>query len=160
MEGSGTQASQPRAQERWESHKPPACPGVAVGRFANAETLSYAVLLVAERLTFSSTGYRSARNSGSTRLKASCSSTQQKRNTELKRISGLLVAISPSRSIINRCLSRLLEEVANRASTVKRRIPAILLLSAVLNGLWYAGAAFVFWSVGGSRRRVVARERT
>jgi hypothetical protein len=36
----------PRAHERWESEKPLACPGIAVGQFENAKTSSYAVLLV------------------------------------------------------------------------------------------------------------------
>jgi hypothetical protein len=36
----------PRAHERWESEKPLACPGIAVGQFENAKTPSYAVLLV------------------------------------------------------------------------------------------------------------------
>jgi hypothetical protein len=36
----------PRAHERWESEKPLQCPGIAVGRFENAKTPSYAVLLV------------------------------------------------------------------------------------------------------------------
>jgi hypothetical protein len=35
----------PRAHERWESEKPLACPGIAVGQFENAKTPSYAVLL-------------------------------------------------------------------------------------------------------------------
>jgi hypothetical protein len=36
----------PHAHERWESEKPPACPGIAVGKFEDAKTPSYAVLLV------------------------------------------------------------------------------------------------------------------
>jgi len=36
----------PRAHERWESEKPLACPGIAVGQFENAKAPSYAVLLV------------------------------------------------------------------------------------------------------------------
>jgi hypothetical protein len=36
----------PRAHERWKSEKPLQCPGIAVGRFENAKTPSYAVLLV------------------------------------------------------------------------------------------------------------------
>src|SRR5262245_18488314 len=35
-----------RTHERWESEKPLACPGIAVGQFENARTPSYAVLLV------------------------------------------------------------------------------------------------------------------
>lgn len=34
------------ARERWKSEKPQGCPGIAVGRFADGATLSYAVLLV------------------------------------------------------------------------------------------------------------------
>src|SRR5271170_7445195 len=34
------------ARERWKSEKPQECPGIAVGRFADGATLSYAVLLV------------------------------------------------------------------------------------------------------------------
>jgi hypothetical protein len=36
----------PRAHERWEAEKPLECPGIAAGRFENANRLSYAVLLV------------------------------------------------------------------------------------------------------------------
>lgn len=36
----------PHARERWESEKPLACPGIAVGKFEDAKTPSYAVLLV------------------------------------------------------------------------------------------------------------------
>jgi hypothetical protein len=36
----------PHVHERWESEKPLACPGIAVGKFENAKTPSYAVLLV------------------------------------------------------------------------------------------------------------------
>jgi hypothetical protein len=36
----------PRAHERWESEKPLACPGIAVGQFEIAKMPSYAVLLV------------------------------------------------------------------------------------------------------------------
>ena len=36
----------PPAHERWESEKPLACPGIAVGQFENAKIPSYAVLLV------------------------------------------------------------------------------------------------------------------
>jgi hypothetical protein len=36
----------PRARERWKSEKPLECPGIAVGRFENDKTPSYAVLLV------------------------------------------------------------------------------------------------------------------
>lgn len=46
----------PRARGRWESEKPLTCPGIAVGRFENAETLSYAVLLVRAKQT--DAGYR------------------------------------------------------------------------------------------------------
>jgi len=35
-----------RAREAWELEKPWACPGIAVGHFESAKTLSYAVLLV------------------------------------------------------------------------------------------------------------------
>jgi len=35
-----------RAHERWESKKPLQCPGIAVGHFEGAKTLSYAILLV------------------------------------------------------------------------------------------------------------------
>jgi hypothetical protein len=35
-----------RAHERWESEKPLACPGIAVGHFESAKRVSYAVLLV------------------------------------------------------------------------------------------------------------------
>lgn len=35
-----------RAHERWESEKPQECPGIAIGHFESAKTLSYAVLLV------------------------------------------------------------------------------------------------------------------
>src|SRR5579862_7224373 len=35
-----------RAHERWESEKPLACPGIAVGQFESAKASSYAVLLV------------------------------------------------------------------------------------------------------------------
>jgi hypothetical protein len=35
-----------RARERWQSEKPLASPGIAVGRFGKGEGLSYAVLLV------------------------------------------------------------------------------------------------------------------
>ena len=35
-----------RAREAWEPKKPLACPGIAVGHFESAKTLSYAVLLV------------------------------------------------------------------------------------------------------------------
>jgi len=35
-----------RAREAWEPEKPLACPGIAVGHFESAKTLSYAVLLV------------------------------------------------------------------------------------------------------------------
>jgi len=35
-----------RARGRWESERPLTCPGIAVGRFENTETRSYAVLLV------------------------------------------------------------------------------------------------------------------
>jgi len=37
-----------RAHERWESEKPLACPGIAVGQFENASTPSYALLLVSQ----------------------------------------------------------------------------------------------------------------
>jgi hypothetical protein len=46
----------PRARERWESEKPLACPGIAMGRFENAKTLSYAVLLVPK--DHADTGYK------------------------------------------------------------------------------------------------------
>jgi hypothetical protein len=36
----------PRAHARWEDEKPLACPGIAAGKFENAGTASYAVLLV------------------------------------------------------------------------------------------------------------------
>ena len=36
----------PRAHERWESEKPQECPGIAVGHFESAKTLSYAILVV------------------------------------------------------------------------------------------------------------------
>jgi hypothetical protein len=36
----------PRARGRWESEKPLGCPGIAVGHFESAQTLSYALLLV------------------------------------------------------------------------------------------------------------------
>jgi hypothetical protein len=36
------------ARKRWESEKPVQCPGIAAGRFENAKSLSYAVLLVAQ----------------------------------------------------------------------------------------------------------------
>ncbi len=45
-----------RAYERWESEKPSACPGIAVGRFESARAPSYAVLLV--RAGRADTGYR------------------------------------------------------------------------------------------------------
>ena len=35
-----------RAHEAWEPEKPLACPGIAIGHFESAKTLSYAVLLV------------------------------------------------------------------------------------------------------------------
>jgi hypothetical protein len=35
-----------RARERWESEKPLDCPGVAVGHFGSAKTVSCAILLV------------------------------------------------------------------------------------------------------------------
>lgn len=35
-----------RAHQRWESEKPLGCPGIAVGHFESAQTLSYALLLV------------------------------------------------------------------------------------------------------------------
>ena len=35
-----------RAREAWEPVKPPTCPGIAVGHFESAKSLSYAVLLV------------------------------------------------------------------------------------------------------------------
>src|SRR5712664_69126 len=35
-----------RAREAWEPEKPLACPGIAVGHFESAKSLSYAVLLV------------------------------------------------------------------------------------------------------------------
>jgi hypothetical protein len=35
-----------RAREAWEPEKPLSCPGIAVGHFESAKTLSYAVLLV------------------------------------------------------------------------------------------------------------------
>jgi hypothetical protein len=38
----------PRAHERWESEKPLACPGIALGKFEGTKTLSYAVLLVSQ----------------------------------------------------------------------------------------------------------------
>ncbi|HKQ86312.1 MAG TPA: hypothetical protein VJS43_06005 [Candidatus Acidoferrales bacterium] len=38
------------ARERWNAEKPLACPGIAVGRFANA-SLSYAFLLVSQQQT-------------------------------------------------------------------------------------------------------------
>jgi hypothetical protein len=34
------------ARERWESEKPPECPGIAKGHFESAKTFSYALLLV------------------------------------------------------------------------------------------------------------------
>ena len=34
------------AHERWESEKPLGCPGIAIGHFESAKTLSYALLLV------------------------------------------------------------------------------------------------------------------
>jgi hypothetical protein len=46
----------PRAHERWESEKPLACPGIAMGRFENAKTLSYAVLLIPK--DHADTGYK------------------------------------------------------------------------------------------------------
>jgi len=46
----------PRARGRWESEKPLTCPGIAVGRFENAEARSYAVLLVPAHQTDG--GYR------------------------------------------------------------------------------------------------------
>lgn len=36
----------PRARGRWGSEKPLGCPGIAVGHFESAQTLSYALLLV------------------------------------------------------------------------------------------------------------------
>ncbi len=39
----------PRARERWKSEKPLECPGIAVGYFENAQTPSYALLLVPTR---------------------------------------------------------------------------------------------------------------
>jgi hypothetical protein len=39
-------ALSPRARERWQSEKPLACPGIAVGQFENVKMPSYAVLLV------------------------------------------------------------------------------------------------------------------
>jgi hypothetical protein len=41
----------PHARERWESEKPLACPGIAVGKFENGKTSSYAVLLVPQSHT-------------------------------------------------------------------------------------------------------------
>lgn len=35
-----------RARDRWKSEMPPECPGIAVGYFESAKTLSYAILLV------------------------------------------------------------------------------------------------------------------
>lgn len=35
-----------QAHERWESEKPPGCPGIAKGHFESANTFSYALLLV------------------------------------------------------------------------------------------------------------------
>lgn len=46
----------PHARERWESEKPLACPGIAVGKFENDKTPSYAVLLVPQSHT--DTGYK------------------------------------------------------------------------------------------------------
>jgi len=44
-------ALSPRAHERWESEKPLACPGIAVGQFEIAKMPSYAVLLVPQSHT-------------------------------------------------------------------------------------------------------------
>jgi hypothetical protein len=46
----------PRARERWNSEKPLECPGIAVGHFESAQTLSYALLLVP--LSHADAGYR------------------------------------------------------------------------------------------------------
>ena len=46
----------PRAHERWESEKPLACPGIAVGQFEIAKMPSYAVLLVPQSHTVA--GYK------------------------------------------------------------------------------------------------------
>jgi hypothetical protein len=43
--GRSTDLSQ-RAREAWEPEKPLTCPGIAVGHFESAKSLSYAVLLV------------------------------------------------------------------------------------------------------------------
>lgn len=45
-----------RARGRWESEKPSGCPGMAVGHFESAQTLSYALLLVP--LGHADAGYR------------------------------------------------------------------------------------------------------
>jgi hypothetical protein len=45
-----------RARERWKSEKPLECPGIAVGRFENDKTPSYAVLLVPQ--SHSDAGYK------------------------------------------------------------------------------------------------------
>ena len=44
------------ARERWKSEKPQQCPGIAVGRFTDGGTLSYAVLLVPKE--HSDAGYK------------------------------------------------------------------------------------------------------
>jgi hypothetical protein len=49
-------ALSPHAHERWESEKPLACPGIAVGKFEDAKTPSYAVLLVPQ--SHSGAGYK------------------------------------------------------------------------------------------------------
>ena len=49
-------ALSPRAHERWESEKPLACPGIAVGQFEIAKMPSYAVLLVPQSHTVA--GYK------------------------------------------------------------------------------------------------------
>ncbi|HEV2304253.1 MAG TPA: hypothetical protein VGR93_01930 [Candidatus Acidoferrales bacterium] len=46
----------PRAKGRWVSEKPLECPGIAIGHFESAQTLSYALLLVP--LEHADAGYR------------------------------------------------------------------------------------------------------
>src|SRR5258708_1493620 len=44
------------ARERWQSERPVACPGIALGQFAGSKTTSYALLLVPSK--HATEGYR------------------------------------------------------------------------------------------------------
>ena len=46
------------ARKTWEERKLPGCPGIAIGRFLNAETSSYALLLVPVDRSHADAGYR------------------------------------------------------------------------------------------------------